>query len=433
MNARAVATKTLCRVIHSGETLDVSLARCLPSVEGRKDRSLIKEMCFGVLRWFDQLQSLLGQYLSKPIKAKDKDVQLLILIGLYQLHYLNTPEHAAVSETVDAVAELEKQWAKPLINAVLRRSQREFGKAMAKLDGEVAQFSHPAWLINTIRSDWPHHWQSILQANNARPPLHLRVNRLKTTRASYQALLEKAGIPSRIIDLAPAAIETLSPVDVSQLPSFNKGYVCIQDVGAQIAAPLLNPHADERILDACAAPGGKTAHIRETQPAITEIVAIDVSQRRTALLADTLSRLGLTATIMTADARRPKTWWDGRLFDRILLDVPCSATGVIRRHPDIKHLRSPEHIPALNDTQTALLTSCWPLLKPGGRLVYSTCSVLKDENDVVIKHFLNGEASARLNGIEANWGVATDYGRELLPGLDNTDGFYYSMLSKAGG
>jgi len=431
MNVRAISTKAVCRVIQSGLTLDASLAEYLPSVKNQKDKSLVKEICFGVIRWFDQLQCVLEHYLSKPIKAKDLDVQILILVGLYQLHYLKTPGHAAISETVGAAAALEKQWAKPLVNAVLRRSQREFNQARAGLDGYwVAEFSHPEWLVNKIRSDWPDHWRSILQANNERPPLHLRVNGLKTSRETYQTLLEKTGVQSRTIDLMPDAIEASAPVDVNQLPGFNNGHVSVQDAGAQMAVSLLNPQADERILDACAAPGGKTAHICEKQPSIKEIVAVDISQKRTALLENTLSRLSLKATVITADARATDAWWDGRLFDRILLDVPCSATGVIRRRPDVKHLRHAEQIPALNHVQIGLLKSCWPLLKQGGELVYSTCSVLKDENDLVIKDFLDAQPSAGLDVIQASWGVATDYGRQLLPGLENTDGFYYAILSR---
>ena len=433
MNLRALAAKAVCRVVETGLTLDAALAECLPGVERRDDRGFLKELSFGTLRWYDQLAFLLERYLGKPLKARDRDIGILILVGLYQLHHIDTPAHAATSETVNATVDLGKEWAKPLVNAVLRRSQRDYPLLQAELARYPdANHSHPGWLVDSIKQDWPAQWEAILQANNQRPPQHLRVNGLRTSRENYLEDLQQAGIPAQQCDLAPTAIQVLDPVDVTRLPGFDDGHVSVQDAGAQLAATLLDPQPGHSVLDACAAPGGKTAHICELQPAIAEITAVDIDEIRLERLRDTLSRLKLDATVTRADAARTDTWWDGRLFDRILLDAPCSATGVIRRHPDIKRLKSPEQVPALQTSQTELLAALWPLLRPGGRLIYSTCSLLHDENDRVMETFLDNHPSANLETIREEWGIATARGRQLLPCLDNTDGFYYAVLTKAG-
>ena len=433
MNLRAVAAKIICRVVDNGLILDAALAEYLPAVERLDDRGFVKELCFGTLRWFDQLEFILEQYLNKPLKPRDSDIRVLILIGLYQLHYLGTPAHAAVSETVGATLELDREWAKPLVNAVLRRSQREFHQVLAEPDkGAAARHSHPQWLADRIKGDWPDLWEAILQANNQRPPQHLRVNVLRSSREDYLDKLHGTGIQAEKTGLTPCAIQVLQPVDVNLLPGFKDGDVSIQDAGAQLAAALLDPQPGNRVLDACAAPGGKTAHICETQPSIAEITALDVDEKRIGRLRANLARLKLDATVIKADAARTDTWWDGRLFDHILLDAPCSATGVIRRHPDVKRLKSPEQLPILQITQSELLASIWPLLKQGGKLVYSTCSILRDENDQVIETFLDKHPSANSEAIRAEWGIATAYGRQLLPSIDNTDGFYYAVLTRTG-
>ena len=433
MNLRARAAKAIWRVVDAGLTLDTALGQCLHGVERTEDRGFVKELCFGTLRWYDQLEFILDRYLDKPLKQRDADIRTLILVGLYQLHHLGTPPHAAISETVNATVELGKEWAKPLVNAVLRRSQREFQRLRPELDRNPgARYSHPAWLVDRIKADWPDKWERILQANNQRPPQHLRVNRLRTTRENYLEELGRAGIRAQQVDLIPCAIQVLDPVDVDALPGFDDGYASVQDAGAQLAAGLLDLQPGDLVLDACAAPGGKTTHIRETQAQIAGITALDVDEHRIARLHNTLSRLKLDASVIEADAASPDAWWDGRTFDRILLDAPCSATGVIRRHPDIKRLKSPEQLPALQTSQTQLLAALWPLLKPGGRLLYSTCSLLRDENDRVIETFLDNHSSANLETIQAEWGRATGCGRQLLPGLDGTDSFYYAALTKAG-
>ena len=433
MNPRAIAVKVISRVVDSGLTLDAALVEHLHALKRRDDQGFVKELCFGTLRWFDQLEFILGRYLSKPLKQRDSDIRILILVGLYQLHYLDTPAHAAVSETVGATLELDREWAKPLVNAVLRRSQREFHQVLAQPDqGAAARHSHPQWLADRIKGDWPDLWEAILQANNQRPPQHLRVNVLRTSGEDYLDKLHRTGIQAEKTGLTPCAIQVVHPVDVNLLPGFKDGDVSIQDAGAQLAATLLDPQPGNRVLDACAAPGGKTAHICETQPSIAEITALDADEKRIGRLRANLARLKLNATVIKADAIRKDTWWDGRLFDRILLDAPCSATGVIRRHPDVKRLKSPEQLPILQNTQSELLASIWPLLKQGGKLVYSTCSILRDENDRVIETFLDTHTSANLETIRAEWGITTEYGRQLLPCLDATDGFYYAVLTRTG-
>ena len=433
MNLRARAAKIICRVADTGLTLDMALGQYLHGVERAEDRGFVKELCFGTLRWFDQLEFLLARYLDRPLKQRDADIRMLILAGLYQLHHLGVPPHAAISETVEATVELDKAWAKPLVNALLRRSQREYHRLKPELDENPGvRHSHPDWLLDRIRTDWPEQWQTILEADNRRPPQHLRVNLLHNARHSYLEDLERTGIPAQPLDLTPCGVHVTEPVDVNALPGFGDGRVSVQDAGAQLAATLLDPQPGNRVLDACAAPGGKTAHILETQPQIAGITALDVDEKRIARLRATLSRLALEATVIRADAAKTEIWWDGRPFDRILLDAPCSATGVIRRHPDIKRLKLPAQFPALQTGQAELLAALWPLLKPGGRLLYSTCSVLRQENDRVIETFLESHPSAHPETLRAPWGIASEYGRQLLPGVDDTDGFYYAVLTKPG-
>ncbi len=430
MNLRARAAKALYRVVDTGLTLDAAMEPSLHGIKGPRDRSFVKELCFGTLRWFDQLEWLLDHCLERPLKPGDADIRMLILVGLYQLRNLGAPPHAAVSETVGATVELDKPWAKPLVNALLRRALREAQQLNKELDRHPgARYSHPDWLIDRIRTDWPEQWEAILKANNRRPPQHLRVNLLRATRERYLKELESAGIEALALALTPCGIQLPDPVDVSWLPDFDCGSVSVQDAGAQLAAGLLDLQPGNLVLDACAAPGGKTAHILESQPQIGAITAVDADERRNMRLLGTLNRLNLDATVIQADATDTEEWWNGEQFDRILLDAPCSATGVIRRHPDIKRRKAPEQLPALQTTQLELLTALWPLLKPGGKLLYSTCSLLRGENDGVIESFLDDHPSAKPDTISAKWGVATEHGRQLLPGLDDTDGFYYAVLT----
>ena len=295
----------------------------------------------------------------------------------------------------------------------------------------MAQSAHPAWLLEHLQQDWPADWERIVSANNATPPMTLRVNAAHSERDTYVAMLKESGTSCEPARHTEYGLTLSQPVGVDHLPNFTDGAVSVQDAAAQLAAQLLDARPGERVLDACAAPGGKTAHILERQPGLAKLLALDISEERIQRLTDNLRRLGLSATTCVGDATNPTSWWDGRPFDRILLDAPCSATGVIRRHPDIKVLRHAEDLRQLTQTQAQILTALWPLLKPGGMLLYVTCSILQQENSQQIQDFLATQADARHNLIDAEWGHAQAAGRQTLPGENGMDGFFYACIQKA--
>ncbi len=432
MTPRQACVTILVQVIQNGRSLTDSLNSSLPKLQAA-DRALCQALCYGCLRWHLKLDYLLGKLLQKPLRQKDQDVYCLLLMGLYQLMEMRIPDHAVVSQTVAATKSLHKPWAKNLVNAVLRnflRQQTSLQESLHKEQNPAAYFAHPDWLLNKLQQAWPHDWQTILEANNRQAPMSLRVNQQKTGRDDYLHKLAKKELSASALPYVLHGIQLNAPTGVEQLPEFSAGMASVQDGAAQLAAELLQAKAGERILDACAAPGGKTAHILESQAALKEVVAIDIEQTRLDRVAENLQRLGLSAKLICADATEPDSWWDGQAFDRILLDAPCSATGVIRRHPDIKWLRRAEDILALQAIQHQLLQRLWPLLKQGGMLLYATCSVLPEENDRQIARFLNEHADAKLQSIEANWGRSTPAGRQILPGEENMDGFFYAVLCK---
>jgi 16S rRNA (cytosine967-C5)-methyltransferase len=343
---------------------------------------------------------------------------------------MRVARHAAVQETVEAAAALKKPWAKNLLNACLRASLREEARAQAAIAADPsAAFSHPAWLLEQIRRHWPENWATILVANNERPPMVLRVNRLRQSRDQYLARLAQAGHAASAHPFSETAVVLASPVAVSELPGFAAGDVSVQDAAAQLAATLLDARAGERVLDACAAPGGKTGQLLE-QAALAELVALDREPARVKLIEENLARLKLGAKMVVGDAAHPAGWWDGQAFDRILADVPCSATGVIRRHPDIKVRRRPEDLPRLIATQEQILEGLWPLLKPGGKLVYATCSILPVENENQMTAFLRRHPDATEDVLTTEAGRARAVGRQILPGEAGMDGFYYARLRK---
>ena len=431
---RTLAALILTRIFKEGVSLDRLIPDMIGTQSSDRDRAFARELCYGVLRWYPRLDVIAAGLLSKPLKQKDLDVRAAILCGLYQLEYLRTPQHAAVSASVDVAAQLGKPWAGPVINAVLRRYQRERELLQQAADGtEAGKYAHPQWLISALRADWPQDWRDILQAANERPPMQLRVNTLRLSRSDYLRELARSHIDAHASSLLPAGITLATAVDVDALPGFRDGLVSVQDYGAQLAAAILDVHPGQAVLDACAAPGGKTAHIHECCPGIRRLTALDVNAARVALLHATRQRLDIPMEVIEGDARTPEMWWDGELYDRILLDVPCSATGVIRRHPDIKVLRRPADIAAFAHTQAQLLAALWPLLKAGGRLVYATCSLLALENDVQLQAFSDNRADARVGTIQPTppWGVASRYGRHTLPGRDAMDGFFYAILEKS--
>jgi 16S rRNA (cytosine967-C5)-methyltransferase len=366
--------------------------------------------------------------ITKPIK--DLEIKALALVGIYQLCYMRVKPYAAVSETV--LATRKKPWAKGLINALLRNFQREQEHLEQKANAaNWVATSHPHWLVQKIEQDWPEHAQNILFENNQQPPMSLRVNLSRLSTEQYLQQLSTQAIKAVAVDGCPSAIILEKPVAVELLPGFMDGLVSVQDVAAQLAANLLDVQPGQRVLDVCAAPGGKAAHILEHQPQLKELVAVDIDSTRLLRVNDTLQRLKLTATLIAGDAQAPQDWWDGQLFERILLDAPCSALGVIRRHPDIKLLRRADDIEVLQALQQNILHAIWPLLGPGGLLVYATCSILKQENEQQIAAFLATHADAKEVIIEdADWGIATIHGRQIITGTSAMDGFYYARLVK---
>lgn len=427
-NPRTVAVSVLARVLQEGQSLSSLLPHSFHTLPPER-RALAQELCYGTLRWAPRLQALLALLLDKPLKSKDSDIHCLMLLGLYQLAYMDIPPHAAVSETVAVTGLLKKGWAKGLVNAVLRRFQREQTDLERKIETDpFAASAHPAWLLQLLQQAWPDKWQAIVDANNQRPPMVLRVNRKRISRNDYLIQLQSEGLAASPSPHAPEALILDRAVNVEQLPGFAGGSVSVQDSAAQLAAHLVAPRAGMRVLDACAAPGGKTGHLLEICDDI-EVIALDIEEKRLQRVGENLHRLGLRATLLAADAARAD-WWDGRPFDRILLDAPCSATGVIRRHPDIKLLRQPEDIPRLVALQAAILENLWPMLAPGGMLVYATCSILPQENAGQLANFLARHDDAREQTIMADWGQAVEVGRQILPDQDGMDGFFYACINK---
>lgn len=410
-----------------------SLADALPSALQRlphAERGLAQELAYGVVRWYPRLSWLLARLLERPLRRRDRDVEALLRVGLYQCLEMRIPDHAAVSETVRVARTLRRPWAGGLVNAVLRRFVNERAGLEADWQGdETAYHAHPQWLIDWYRSDWPEDWPSLLAANNARPPLTLRINRQRSDRAGYLERLTAAGHHAQAHPVAPDAVVVTDPVPVEALPGFADGEVSVQDAAGQQAAALLELAPGQRVLDLCAAPGGKTCHILETEPT-AEVVALDHEAGRLERVRENLTRLGLDAERVTGDGTRPSDWWDGRTFDRVLLDAPCSATGVIRRHPDIKLLRQPGDIASLQATQLQLLEAAWSVLAPGGILVYATCSVLAQENDEVIRDWYRAAGVQATGDLPVSWGRTQAFGRQILTGESGMDGFYYARLGK---
>lgn len=430
MKTRSAAAKVIASLLAEKGSLSSLLPEALTAVPLR-DRSLLQELCYGTCRWQPKLQCYLDVLLDKPLRNKDRDVHALLLVGLYQLIYLRIPDHAAISATVEAAQALKKPWAKRLVNGVLRGYQREAEALLASLERRREfKYAHPGWMIAAIKKAWPADADAILSANNLHPPLTLRVNRRELDRDSYLALLAEQGIEGKATRYSPDGITLAKAVDVEGLPRFADGAVSVQDEAAQMAALLLDLGSGMRVLDACCAPGGKTAHILEAEPQLERVVGLDISEQRLKRSRENLQRLNLEAELIAGDATDAASCWQGPPFDRILVDAPCSATGVIRRHPDIKLLRKPEDVDTLMATQQAILNNMWALLKPGGILLYATCSVLPAENTEMVAQFLAAHPDAEHQALEADWGIAQPFGRQLLPQPDGHDGFYFAKLLK---
>ena len=431
MNIRAAAAQILAPVIRQEASLQSLFDRAASNIEA-KDRAWFHTLVYGCLREFEWLNFLSNQLREKKLKAKDSDIKALILLGLYQLEFMRTPNHAAIAETVEAAVKLKKVWAKNLVNAVLRNFLRQREALLIKAAANpTASARCPNWILKQLHVDWPENCSDIIAAMNQQAPLTLRNNRRLQSREQLLDQLSQDGF-----ELQPTSfsLSGLYCADASVLShaSFNRGAFSVQDEAAQLSAELLQLAPGLMVLDACAAPGGKSAHIVEHQPDIAELLALEIDAKRAERISENATRLQLNDKLhyKVADASELNTWWDGRCFDRILLDAPCSASGIIRRHPDIKRLRQADDLIELCRIQLKLLSNLWQCLKPGGILVYATCSIFKQENEHQIQRFLEAQPDAKELTINATWGQARPHGRQLFPQLNGHDGFYYACLHK---
>ena len=444
VNARGLAQSLINEVVLHQRHLDQALAYHAKAVNSLSDRdlSLVKALCFGCLRDWLPLLELMQHYLRKPIRNKERQLQVVLALGMFQLLSMRVPDHAALDQTVAVLDEIGKTWAKAMVNAVLRAVQRDRdANTLPALSSAPAKYKHPQWLLQRIQNDWPQQAEQIFAANNQQAAMDLRCNRRYWQRQQALQAFHDAAIEAQAIDGLDSGIRLGHALDVNAIPHFQQGGLSVQDAAAQLAAPLLALQSGHRVLDACAAPGGKTAHLLELQSDI-ELHAIDIEAARVALIHDNIRRLHLTGEhnvhrdsgnirVETGDAANTASWWDGQGYDRILLDAPCSATGVIRRHPDIKLLRQAEDIQHLSQQQQRILAQMWPLLKSGGMLLYVTCSTLRQENDDVIAAFVDAHSdTVTLQALELPWGRATAFGWQILPGDNESDGFYYACLKK---
>jgi 16S rRNA (cytosine967-C5)-methyltransferase len=430
---RATAAQIVDAVVHGGRSLDAAIAEMETQVAA-DDRSLLRLLCYGALRYHWQLQAWIDALLQRPLKSRDSVVNALLAIGLYQLNDTRIPDHAVVSQTVEAARFLRRPKLAPLVNAILRRARRDriFD---VEPSNDQAVHNHPQWMLDMLKADWPENWGDIVAANNARAPMWLRVNPAHGSAADYAERLKAEDIEGELSAALPQAVRLLEPQSVDTLPGFAQGHVSVQDAAAQLAAPWLLDGIEGRVLDACAAPGGKSAHLLEHGGAGVDLTCIDKDERRLEAVATNLERLTMDATLIAADASKPGEWWDGSSYNAILLDAPCSASGVIRRHPDIKLLRRASDIAELAALQERLLQALWALLAQGGRLLYVTCSVFAAENDVLVARFLENTGDAQEDRVLQNNNIRDlmrdkACGRQVLPGTAGLDGFYFASLVK---
>ena len=433
--ARSLAAHAVARILREGVTLDAALKDALSAANPKLAPS-VRSLSYGAVRGYYRHEAILGRLLSTPVRTLDFLVRALLSVALYELEDERTPEYAVVDAAVETAKVSDAARAAGLINAVLRRYLRE----RKSVDADIARnpatrHASPVWLADRLRADWPVRWTQLLAAGDAQAPMWLRVNCRRTSTGAYLEKLREAGIGARAEARVPTAVALDSPCDVQDLPGFAQGLVSVQDLGAQCVAFPLGLAAGQRVLDACAAPGGKTALIAEREPQLSKVVAVDIDPQRLARVSENLSRGQLRAELITGDSSRPASWWDGVPFDRRLLDAPCSGLGVIRRHPDIRLRKSPSDIDKLPQLQSRLLTSAWTMLAAGGRLVYATCTVTRSENRDLIAAFLRSTPDAATLPAEdwegwPNFGEGDGFGRQILPGEAGADGFYYAALTK---
>ncbi len=427
-NPRLAAALAVERVVYRGQQLNRTLDTALSGHEAA-DKRLIAEIVNGVTRWFWLLDSYVSSLVARPLRRKDRDVHSLLLTGLYQLEFTRVPSHACVNETVQAVRELGKSWAGPFLNAVMREflSNRDEHCEQAESD-DSARYSHPAWMIQVLKQQWPDHWSKILQANNSKPEMFLRVNTSECSVREYLDILASHDIPAVVDSVSPFGIRLQKRVHVEQLPEFGRALVSVQNPASQLVAPLMDIQPGHRVLDACSAPGGKLLHMLDLHPSLQSITAVDIDEDRCAEIVDNLERAGRYATVVTADASQPDTWWDGKLFDRILIDAPCSATGIISKHPDIKHHRQTEDIENSVSTQSNLLEALLPLLDEHGKLIYTTCSIFREENEGQVSELLQRYPEFVSEMLPESLGLHTGNGYQRLQGVHDGDGFFYAVL-----
>lgn len=433
-DALAAAARAVAAVIR-GRSADEALA----AAEAGRRRPAVQAVALGTLRWYLRLRPAVDALLTSQ-RAVAPDIHALLVTAAYQIEYSRDAAALVVNLAVDATRVLDQPRAAGLVNAVLRRLVREREALLARTDADpAARTAHPRWLVDALTTAWPEHSGQILAANNAHPPMVLRLNTRRRPLAAYLSDLAAGGLAGQPLDWTAAGTGSVAvvlerPVAVSALPGFTEGWVSVQDSGAQLAPGLLQVLPGMRVLDACAAPGTKTTHLLESAPGPLELTAVDIDPGRLSRVEENLHRLGLTARLVAADVRDPESFWDGRPYDRILVDAPCSGTGVIRRHPDIKLLRRQADVASFAQTQLELLRAAFGLLAPGGRLVYATCSVLPAENEGVVGRFLQEEPRAAVAAMPhgealAPGGVARAAGSQLLcGGAAGSDGFYYACL-----
>jgi len=431
---RVQSSLVLNQVIHGKRSLDRAIEQAHKDIDDN-EKPLLTNICYGTLRFYWELKAKIDQLLSQPLKKKDKIIENLLQSAIFQIDKTRIPDHAVVSQTVEASRKLNKGHFSSLINGILRtylRSDRDIEKIT-----EEIKFNHPNWMIEKIKQDWPLNWEQILKKNNDRAPMWLRVNQKKIETKKYlkQFLTDESKIEANNMQLNDYAICLKTPISVKYLPGFEEGYVSIQDGAAQLAVDVLLENKSGRILDACAAPGGKTAQLIENIDSTSTVTAIEMDSERAELINENLLRLGHSTEVIVDDASDIESWWDSIFFDLILLDAPCSSSGVIRRHPDIKHLRRKDDIYTFQKKQLKIISAMWKILAPKGRLLYVTCSIFKEENDEVMNQFLEKHDNVALQDLLLNNNILekmikTRYGYQLFPGTINTDGFYFSCLKK---
>jgi 16S rRNA (cytosine967-C5)-methyltransferase len=426
---RLAAAQALMQVLDHGQSLDAVLDQLVSALENSRDRSLARRLCHGVLRDWPALNRILDQLLKKPPARRERVVFFVLAVGLSELRDGREPDHAVVHSAVEAVRSGSLHRLASLTNAVLRNFLRQRERLEQGLDDDpVCRWGYPRWLIERVQADWPQDWSRILQAGNQPPPLWLRVNRRHWSREQACRALQEAGHEVMVPDGLTDALALGQRAAVSRLPGFAEGGLSVQDGAAQLSVEYLDLADGQRVLDACAAPGGKSAHMLER--AAVDLTAIDIDSQRLARVAENLDRLQLKARLMAADAASPADWWDGQPFDRILIDAPCSATGVIRRHPDIRWLRKADDIDTLATVQSSLLDALWPLLAADGILVYATCSVISAENHQQVRSFMERHEHLDIIEHEQLPGQAMSPGRQILPGEMDLDGFYHCAVRR---